>query len=272
MIENSGRRFVSDHVTESIIERIVGLAGARIDRSKPVADAGSGDGSRVNAVIAPVAVSGPCLTIRKFTILKPTIEKLISEGSITPPRPSSSAPPFVSRETSWSRAATGSGKTTLLNCLSGFIPEKDDTITIEDVAELYLTASHVVRLETKPANVEGKGAVTHQDLVRNVTRMRPDRIIVGEVRGPEALDMLQAMNTGHDGSLTTIHANSAQEVVTRLVGLVRRGSTLPEPAIHRQVAAAIHLIVHIRRERDGRRRVVQIAECLGIDPFKGESG
>ena len=269
VIENSGRRFVSDHVTESIIERIVGLAGARIDRSKPVVDARLRDGSRVNAVIAPVAVSGPCLTIRKFTILKPTIDKLINEGSITP-----AAAEFLRAAIRFKRnivvsGATGSGKTTLLNCLSGFIPEKERTITIEDVAELYLTASHVVRLETKPANVEGKGAVTHQDLVRNVTRMRPDRIIVGEVRGPEALDMLQAMNTGHDGSLTTIHANSAQEVVTRLVGLVQQGSTLPEPAIHRQVAAAIHLIVHIRRERDGRRRVVQIAECLGIDPFKG---
>jgi pilus assembly protein CpaF len=269
IVENSGRRFISDHVTESIIERMVNNVGGRIDRSKPLADARLRDGSRVNAVIAPLAVSGPCLTIRKFTTRKLTVRDLIDIGSLT-----AAAANFLEAAVHLKRnivisGGTGSGKTTLLNCLSGFIPDKERIVTVEDTAELMLKKEHVVRLETKSENIEGKGAYTIRDLVKNALRMRPDRIVIGECRGPEALDMLQAMNTGHDGSLTTIHANSAAAVIARLEVLVQMAADLPVSSIHQQIASAIDLIVQIRRFPDGSRRVEQVTECIGIDPYFG---
>jgi pilus assembly protein CpaF len=269
VLENSGRRFVSDEVTLSIIERIVSRVGRRIDKSQPMVDARLSDGSRVNAVIPPLALGGPCLTIRKFTRQKLGFEELVESGSI-----SRSAGEFLraaveSRRNILVSGGTGSGKTTLLNCLSDFIPDRERIVTVEDTAELLLRKEHVVRLEVKDKNIEGAGGYSIRDLVRNALRMRPDRIVVGECRGPEALDMLQAMNTGHDGSLTTIHANSAEDVVLRMEVLVQMAADLPVASIHRQVASAIDLVIQLKRFRDGRRRVVQITEFAEVDTERG---
>lgn len=265
VLENSGRRFISDDVTLAIIERIVAKVGRRIDKSSPLVDARLTDGSRVNAVIPPLAVSGPCLTVRKFPLRKLTVQDLVKSKSLTQTAATFLQASVLARKNILVSGGTGSGKTTLLNCLSDFIPDKERMVTIEDTAELQLKKQHVVRLETKPANVEGAGAYTIRDLVKNALRMRPDRIIVGECRGPEALDMLQAMNSGHDGSLTTLHANSAEDVVLRLEVLVQMAASLSIASIHRQIAAAVDLVVQLKRLRNGRRVVSQITEFAGLD-------
>ncbi|MBC7354526.1 MAG: CpaF family protein, partial [Thermogutta sp.] len=233
VIEKSGRRFISDKVTEAIIERIVAQVGRRIDKSQPLVDARLPDGSRVNAIIPPLAVKGPCLTIRKFPLQRMTMDDLIELGSITKAAATFLRAAVIDRKNILVSGGTGAGKTTLLNVLSSFIPFKERIITIEDTVELRLHQEHVVTLEAKPPNVEGQGAYTIRDLVRNALRMRPDRIIVGECRGPEALDMIQAMNTGHDGSLTTLHANTAREVIERLEVLILMAADLPIYSIHR---------------------------------------
>jgi pilus assembly protein CpaF len=270
VIEKSGRRFISDKVTESIIERIVAQVGRRIDKSQPLVDARLPDGSRVNAIIPPLATSGPCLTIRKFPQQRLTMDDLLELGSITPAAARFLRAAVIDRRNILISGGTGSGKTTLLNILSSFIPHKERIVTIEDTQELRLHQEHVVTLESKPPNVEGTGEYTIRDLVRNALRMRPDRVVVGECRGPEALDMIQAMNTGHDGSLTTVHANSAQEVIERLDVLVLMAADLPVAAIHRQIASAIDLVVHIARLPDGRRAVTQITEVTGVDPVTND--
>jgi Flp pilus assembly CpaF family ATPase len=269
LIELSGRRFLSSEVTEAIIERIVAQVGRRIDKSQPLVDARLPDGSRVNAVIPPLAVRGPCLTIRKFGPRQFTVDDLIERGSITRPAAEFLRACVIDDRNILVSGGTGSGKTTLLNILSGFIPNKQRIVTIEDTSELRLLQEHVVSLESKLANVEGIGAYTIRDLLKNALRMRPDRIIVGECRGPEALDMLQAMNTGHDGSLTTVHANSAAEVLQRLEVLVLMAAELPIQAIHRQIESAIDIVVHISRMSGGRRAVIQISEVAGVDPTSG---
>jgi Flp pilus assembly CpaF family ATPase len=266
ILEKSGRRFISDKVTESIVERIVAQVGRRIDKSQPLVDARLSDGSRVNAIIPPLAVFGPCLTIRKFPIHRLTMDDLIDYGTINRAAATFLRAAVVDHRSILVSGGTGSGKTTLLNVLSSFIPYKERIITIEDTAELRLHQEHVVSLESKPANVEGTGEYTIRDLVRNALRMRPDRIVVGECRGGEALDMVQAMNTGHDGSMTTIHANSATEVIQRLELLMLMGAELPITSIHRQIASAIHLIVHIDRLPNGKRVIGQISEVAGLHP------
>ena len=268
-LENSGRRFVSDEVIESIIQRIVSNVGRRIDKSQPLVDARLSDGSRVNAVIAPLAVSGPSLTIRKFPYRKLLVDDLVAKGSMTKTVAEFLRAVVLAHKNVLISGGTGTGKTTLLNCLSDFIPDKERIVTVEDTAELQLAKEHVVRLETKDANVEGAGEYTIRDLVRNALRMRPDRIVVGECRGAEALDMLQAMNTGHDGSLTTIHANNANDVVLRLEVLVQMAADLPVESIRQQIASAVDIVVQLKRMRNGRRCVSQIAEVVGINPFNG---
>ncbi|MFO1094830.1 MAG: ATPase, T2SS/T4P/T4SS family [Planctomycetaceae bacterium] len=269
-VELSGRRFISDKVTESIIERIVAQVGRRIDKSQPLVDARLPDGSRVNAIIPPLAIRGPCLTIRKFPAYRFTMDDLIELGSITPAAAMFLRACVVDRRNVLVSGGTGTGKTTMLNVLSGFIPQRDRIVTIEDTQELQLHQDHVVTLESKPANVEGAGEYTIRDLVKNALRMRPDRIIVGECRGAEALDMLQAMNTGHDGSMTTVHANSSDEVIKRLEVLVLMALDLPVASIHRQVASAIDVIVQITRGPGGKRIVTQVSEVAGYDADRKE--
>jgi Flp pilus assembly CpaF family ATPase len=271
VIENSGRCFVSDQVTESIIQRMVNNAGGHIDRSKPLADARLRDGSRINAVIAPLAVSGPCLTIRKFGSERPGVRKLIEDGALTEEAAAFLRAAVAAKRNIIVSGGTGAGKTTLLNILSGFIPDRERIVTVEDTAELVLVNEHVVRLEAKAENIEGRGAVTIRDLVKNALRMRPDRIVVGECRSGEALDMLQAMNTGHGGSMTTVHANTAAGLIARLEVLVQMASAsdLPVASIHRQFASAIDVIVQINREPDGGRRIAEITECGAVDEATG---
>ena len=270
VIERSGRRFLSDKVTESIIERIVAQLGRRIDKSQPLVDARLPDGSRVNAIIPPLATRGPCLTIRKFPASRFTMDDLVDMGTISRSAAMFLRAAVIDHSNILVSGGTGTGKTTLLNVLSSFIPFKQRVVTIEDTSELRLHQEHVVSLESRPPNVEGSGAYTIRDLVRNALRMRPDRILVGECRGPEALDMVQAMNTGHDGSMTTVHANSAQEVIERLEVLVLMAADLPVVSIHRQITSAIDLIVHISRLPGGRRMVTQISEITGMSPDTGD--
>ncbi|MFV0443694.1 MAG: ATPase, T2SS/T4P/T4SS family [Planctomycetaceae bacterium] len=270
VVELSGRRFISDKTTESIIERIVAQVGRRIDKSQPLVDARLPDGSRVNAIIPPLAVKGPCLTIRKFPAYRFTMDDMIENNTIT-----SSAAMFlracvVDKRNVLVSGGTGTGKTTMLNILSSFIPHRERIVTIEDTQELQLHQDHVVTLETKPANVEGTGEYTIRDLVKNSLRMRPDRILVGECRSGEALDMLQAMNTGHDGSMTTVHSNSSEEVIKRLEVLVLMAVELPVQSIHRQISSALDLIVQITRLPGGRRVVTQISEVAGYDAERKE--
>lgn len=265
VVENSGRQFVSDEVTVTVIERIVSKVGRRIDKSQPLVDARLSDGSRVNAVIPPLAVSGPCLTIRKFPLRRLTVKDLMAKGSLTPVVSNFLKAAVHTHKNILIAGGTGTGKTTMLNCLTEFIPNKERIVTIEDTAELQVQKDHVVRMETKQANAEGTGAYTINDLVKNSLRMRPDRIVVGECRGPEALAMLQAMNTGHDGSMTTIHANNAQDVILRLEVLVQSAADLPIQSIHRQIASAIDVIVQLTRLPDGRRCVTQITEVVGME-------
>ena len=270
VLESSGRRFISDEVIEAIIQRIVAAVGRRIDKSQPLVDARLADGSRVNAIIPPLAVSGPSITIRKFPYKKLLVDDLIQKRSMSRTVAEFLRAIVLHRQNILISGGTGTGKTTLLNCLSDFIPDNERIVTVEDTAELQLAKQHVVRLETKDANIEGTGEYTIKDLVRNSLRMRPDRIVVGECRGPEALDMLQAMNTGHDGSLTTIHANDAHDVIHRLEVLVQMAADLPVDSIRQQVASAINIVVQLKRMRDGRRCVSQITEITGIDNTTGQ--
>jgi len=265
-IERVPITFENDEHVLRIIERIVAPLGRRIDESSPMVDGRLPDGSRVNAVIPPISLVGPCLTIRKFAKIPFTIEDLIRLGTLTREAAKFLEAAVKARLNIVVSGGTGSGKTTLLNVLSSFIPPDERIITIEDAAELQLHQEHVVRLEARPPNIEGKGQVTIRDLVINALRMRPDRIVVGEVRGGEALDMLQAMNTGHDGSLTTAHSNSPRDTLARIETMVMMaGMELPLKAIRQQIASAIDLIVHAERLRDGSRRVVKIAEVLGME-------
>ena len=275
-IERNGRvvrvpqTFPSDEATISIIERIVAPLGRRIDRSQPLVDARLRDGSRVNAIIEPLAIKGPCITIRKFPVFRVSVDDLIRWRSITPSAVALLRACILQRASILISGGTGSGKTTLLNVLSGLIPPHERLVTIEDSAELRLQQEHVVALETKPANAEGKGQYTVRDLVKNALRMRPDRIIVGECRGDEAVDMLQAMNTGHQGSMTTIHANSTQDAIARIETMVLMGAEIPLPAVRRQIASAIHIIVHTERLGSGQRLVSQVSEVMGLHPISGE--
>jgi len=255
----------NDHLLR-IIDRIVAPLGRRIDEGQPMVDARLPDGSRVNAVIPPISLNGATLTIRIFSKIPFTVDNLIELGSVTPEAVEFLKACVVARLNVIISGGTGSGKTTLLNVLSGFIPDNERIVTIENAAELQLRQDHVVTLESRNANVEGRGAVTIQDLVVNSLRMRPDRIIVGEVRAGEALDMLQAMNTGHEGSLATAHANSPRDTLARLETMVlMAGMDLPHRAIREQIAAAIHLIVHQDRLRDGTRRVTSVSEIQGME-------
>jgi pilus assembly protein CpaF len=268
-IELSEVRFTDDERVRAVIERIVTPLGRRIDESSPLVDARLKDGSRVNAVIRPIALRGSCITIRKFSRTPLTLEKLQGYGAITERMVRFLVRSVIAKRNIVISGGTGSGKTTLLNCLSGVIPSDERIVTIEDAAELQLKQPHVVSLETRPANLEGRGEYTIRDLVKNALRMRPDRIVVGECRGGEALDMLQAMNTGHDGSLTTTHANSPEEAISRLETLVlMAGLDLPQRAIREQIAASVHLIVQQSRLSDGSRKVTAISEITGI----GENG
>jgi pilus assembly protein CpaF len=258
--------FADDHQVIAAIERIVSPLGRRIDESSPMVDARLKDGSRVNAIIPPLSLVGPTITIRKFAKTPLTVENLISYGSITAEIAHFLDVCVKIRKNILISGGTGSGKTTLLNILSGFLPAQERIITIEDAAELQLRQEHLVRLESRPANIEGKGEVSIRDLVRNSLRMRPDRIVIGECRGGEALDMLQAMNTGHDGSLTTIHANSPRDALARLETLVlMAGFDLPLRAIREQIASAISIIVQINREKDGSRKVVCVSEITKME-------
>jgi pilus assembly protein CpaF len=277
-IEQDGRlyqadaRFTDDERVRAVIERIVTPLGRRIDESSPLVDARLKDGSRVNAIIRPLALRGSAITIRKFSRSPLTLERLVALGSVTPQMATFLTRSVIARKNIIIAGGTGSGKTTLLNVLSGAIPANERIVTIEDAAELQLRQPHVVSLETRPANMEGKGEYTIRDLVRNALRMRPDRIVVGECRGGEALDMLQAMNTGHEGSLTTLHANSAREAISRLETLVlMAGVDLPVRAIREQIAGSIDLVVQQTRFPDGSRKIVEIAEVTGVDA-DGEIG
>ena len=259
-------QFSDDASVLAIIERIVAPLGRRIDESQPYVDARLKDGSRVNAIIPPLSLIGPSITIRKFAKKKLTVDDFIRFGTWNADAAAFMEVCVKLRKNIVVAGGTGSGKTTLLNLLSSFIPETERIVTVEDAAELKLMQPHVVRLEARPANVEGKGAVTIRDLVRNCLRMRPDRIIVGECRGGEALDMLQAMNTGHDGSLTTVHANSPRDVVSRLETMVlMSGMELPSRAIREQIASAIDIIIHESRLADGSRKVTAITEVTGME-------
>lgn len=265
-LEKANVWFKDDEHILHIIEKIVAPLGRRIDESMPMVDARLPDGSRVNAIIPPVALNGPTITIRKFSRDPFTIEDLIKFGSITLEMAKFLEACVKARLNIVVSGGTGSGKTTFLNCLSAFIPHDERIITIEDAAELQLRQPHVVSLETRPPNIEGKGTITIRDLVRNTLRMRPNRIIVGEVRGGEALDMLQAMNTGHDGSLTTGHANSPRDMLARLETMVlMAGMDLPVRAIREQIAGAVDLIVQQSRMRDGTRKITHLTEVLGLE-------
>jgi len=266
VLEATALRFTDDEAVRAVIERIVTPLGRRIDESTPLVDARLPDGSRVNAIIPPLASRGPCITIRKFAARALELGDLVRAGSLGAEMAAFLVAAVRCRKNIVIAGGTGSGKTTLLNVLSAAIPERERIVTIEDAAELRLRQSHVVGLESRPANLEGKGAYTIRDLVRNALRMRPDRIVVGECRGGEAIDMLQAMNTGHEGSMTTTHANSPREALARLETLcLMSGVELPVSAIRRQLAGSLDLIVQQSRFADGARRVTSISEVAGID-------
>ncbi len=265
-LQRAASRFASEEHLRLVIERIVSRIGRRIDESSPMVDARLSDGSRVNAVIPPLAFNGSSLTIRKFSKDPFKVDDLIRFGTLSPEMAELLDACVAAKLNVIVSGGTGSGKTTLLNVLSSFIPDGERIVTIEDAVELQLQQDHVVRLESRPPNVEGKGEVSIRDLVRNSLRMRPDRIVVGEVRGGESLDMLQAMNTGHDGSLSTVHANSPRDAVARLETLVlMAGMDLPLRAIREQIASAVDLIVQLTRLRDGTRRVTAVTEVHGME-------
>jgi pilus assembly protein CpaF len=265
-LELTDVRFTNDAHLMNIIDRIVSAVGRRVDESSPMVDARLKDGSRVNAIIAPLALDGPVLSIRRFAVELLTIEDLIKFGSLTAPAAQVMSAIVKGRLNVVVSGGTGAGKTTLLNLLSGFIPDSERVVTIEDSAELQMQQPHVVRLETRPPNIEGRGAVTQRDLVRNSLRMRPDRIVLGEIRGGEALDMLQAMNTGHDGSLTTVHANTPRDALSRIENMVSMtGINFPTKALRQQIASAVDIVIQAERMEDGRRRVVSVQEVNGME-------
>ncbi len=265
-IELTNRSFLDPESVHAIIERIVAPIGRRIDESQPYVDARLPDGSRVNAIIPPLSLTGPCLTIRKFSAEPFRVDDLIRLGSMNESIAAFLRAAVRLRKNIIVSGGTGSGKTTMLNVVSSYIPDGERILTIEDAAELRLSQQHVIRLEARPPNIEGRGAITIRDLVRNALRMRPDRIVVGECRGGEALDMLQAMNTGHEGSLTTVHANSPRDVISRLETMVlMSGLELPVRAIREQIGAAIHLILHTSRYSDGSRKVARVTEVVGLE-------
>jgi pilus assembly protein CpaF len=266
MLEVTSVQFRDDAHLMAIIDRIVSAIGRRVDESSPMVDARLSDGSRVNAIIPPLAVDGPCLSIRRFGRDPLTAEELLHNNTLTPPMLDLLRGCVKARLNVLISGGTGAGKTTFLNVLSSFISEKERIVTIEDAAELQLHQEHVVRLETRPPNIEGKGAIQQRQLVINSLRMRPDRIIVGEVRSEEALDMLQAMNTGHDGSLTTIHANTPRDALSRLETMVAMASlNIPDTAIRRQISSAIDVVVQVSRLSDGTRKVISLAEITGME-------
>jgi pilus assembly protein CpaF len=266
MLEQTNIRFRDDAHLMTIIDRIVSAVGRRVDESSPMVDARLADGSRVNAIIPPLAIDGPCLSIRRFGHNRLAAEELIRNRSLTPQMLELLRGCVKARLNILISGGTGAGKTTFLNVISSYISNRERIVTIEDAAELLLNQEHVVRLETRPPNIEGKGVVLQRQLVINALRMRPDRIIVGEVRGEETLDMLQAMNTGHDGSLTTIHANSPRDALSRLETMVAMSNlNLPETAIRRQIAAALDVVVQMSRMSDGTRKIVSIAEITGME-------
>ena len=265
-LERSNVSFDSDAHLLKIIEKIVARVGRRIDESSPMVDARLPDGSRVNAIIPPLAMDGPSLSIRRFSDVPLTMANLISYGTLTEKMAIIIAALVKAKTNILVSGGTGSGKTTFLNIMSGFIPDNERIITIEDAAELKLQQPHVVRLETRPPNVEGKGEINQRSLVKNTLRMRPDRIIVGEVRGVEVLDMLQAMNTGHEGSLTTVHANSARDALTRLENMVGlAGMAVIQKSLRQQIVSAIAVVVHTARLSDGKRKVISIDEVTGME-------
>ncbi|HEX8521740.1 MAG TPA: CpaF family protein [Tepidisphaeraceae bacterium] len=265
-LERSEVQFRDNAHLRQIIDRIVVQVGRRIDETSPMVDARLPDGSRVNAIIPPLSLDGPAMSIRRFGVNPLTVEDLIRQGSIPAVMVDFLSAAVLARCNILISGGTGSGKTTLLNCLSRYIPEKERVITIEDAAELQLQQPHVVRLETRPPNIEGSGEVTQRELVRNSLRMRPDRIIIGEVRGGEAVDMLQAMNTGHEGSMTTIHANSARDALSRLeVTVSMSGFDIPMRALRQQISSALNLVIQVQRLMGGRRKVVSISEITGME-------
>jgi pilus assembly protein CpaF len=265
-LELTNVTFRDDQHLRVIIDRIVSRVGRRVDEASPYVDARLPDGSRVNAIIPPLALDGPLLSIRRFAVKALTMQDFINYGTVSEPMALVLQGVVRARLNVLISGGTGSGKTTTLNILSGYIPPDERIVTIEDSAELQLQQPHVVRLETRPPNIEGKGQVTARDLVRNALRMRPDRIVVGEVRSDEVLDMLQAMNTGHDGSLTTLHANSARDALTRLETLMQMsGIALPDKAMREQVASAIDVIVQVSRLSDGRRKIMSVSEITGME-------
>ncbi|HWP56615.1 MAG TPA: CpaF family protein [Candidatus Acidoferrales bacterium] len=265
-LEKTDVRFRDDAHLMQIIERIVSRVGRRVDEASPMVDARLPDGSRVNAIIPPLALDGPILSIRRFGADPLTMKDLIQFGSIPEQVAEVLKACVKSRLNILVSGGTGAGKTTLLNCLSNYIPENERIITIEDSAELKLQQEHVVRLETRPPNIEGQGQVTQRDLVRNALRMRPDRIVLGEVRGGEALDMIQAMNTGHDGSISTIHANSARDALARVETMMLMANlNLPERALREQISSALDLIIQLSRLSDGTRKLIEVSEVTGME-------
>ncbi len=265
-IQKTGIRFRDNQQLLNICQRIVSQIGRRVDESSPICDARLADGSRVNCIVPPLAIDGPALTIRKFKKDKLTLDQLVKFGTITPHGAEILRIIGRSRVNTLVSGGTGSGKTTLLNCLTQFIDGDERIITCEDAAELQLQQPHVVRLETRPPNLEGEGQVTMRDLVRNCLRMRPERIIVGEVRGPEAFDLLQAMNTGHDGSMGTLHANSPREALSRLESMITMGGfSLPSRTIREMITASVDVVIQAARLRDGSRKITHITEVMGME-------
>jgi pilus assembly protein CpaF len=265
-LEPTGLSFKDDAHLMQIIDRIVSRVGRRVDESSPMVDARLPDGSRVNAIIPPLAIDGPCLSIRRFGRDPITARNMVENKSLTEPMLELLSAMVKGRLNILISGGTGAGKTTLLNVLSGYIPNNERVVTIEDAAELQMKQEHVVRLETRPPNIEGKGAIRQRQLVINSLRMRPDRIVVGEVRGEETFDMLQAMNTGHEGSLTTVHANSQRDALARLENMFSMASlNIPERAMRTQIASAIHAVVQIARMADGTRKVIGLSEVTGME-------
>ena len=265
-LETTGLSFKDDQHLMQIIDRIVSRVGRRVDESSPMVDARLADGSRVNAIIPPLAIDGPCLSIRRFGRDPVTARNMIENKTLTEPMLELLSTMVKGRLNILISGGTGAGKTTLLNVLSGYIPNNERIVTIEDAAELQMKQEHVVRLETRPPNIEGKGAVRQRQLVINSLRMRPDRIIVGEVRGEEAFDMLQAMNTDHEGSLTTVHANSQRDALARIESMFSMANlNIPERAVRHQIASAIHAVVQIARLSDGARKVIAVCEVTGVE-------
>jgi pilus assembly protein CpaF len=265
-LELTGLSFKDNQHLMQIIDRIVSRVGRRVDESSPMVDARLADGSRVNAIIPPLAIDGACLSIRRFGRDPVTARQMIENKSLTEPMLELLSGMVKGRLNLLISGGTGAGKTTVLNVLSGYIPNTERIVTIEDAAELQMKQEHVVRLETRPPNIEGKGAVRQRQLVINSLRMRPDRIVVGEVRGEEAFDMLQAMNTGHDGSLTTVHANSQRDAIARIENMVSMANlNIPERAIRHQISSAVHAVVQVARLSDGTRKVITISEITGME-------